>query len=99
DAWCLSHPQVHTLSIGASRPGDFDEHIKALPLLREGFDTRAVIGPIEQKLHAELDAVMGAEWMRRWHEGLPEWAAVPGEVNVFEILRLRNFAKALDMLE
>jgi predicted aldo/keto reductase-like oxidoreductase len=24
---------------------------------------------------------------------------VPGEVNVFEILRLRNFAKAFDMLE
>jgi len=22
--WCLSHPEVHTLSIGASRPADFD---------------------------------------------------------------------------
>jgi hypothetical protein len=31
--------------------------------------------------------------------GLPEPRETPGEVNIFEILRLRNFAKALDMVE
>ncbi|HEY9825128.1 MAG TPA: aldo/keto reductase, partial [Stenomitos sp.] len=30
DLFCLSHPQIHTLSIGAARPSDFDEHLKAL---------------------------------------------------------------------
>ena len=33
DLFCLSHPQVHTLSIGASRPQDFQEHLKTLELL------------------------------------------------------------------
>src|SRR5204862_3073545 len=26
DLYCLARPQVHTLSIGASRPTDFDDH-------------------------------------------------------------------------
>ena len=30
DLYCLARPEVHTLSIGASRPSDFDEHIRAL---------------------------------------------------------------------
>ena len=30
DLYCLARPQVHTLSIGAARPADFDEHIAAL---------------------------------------------------------------------
>ena len=99
DAWCLSHPEIHTLSVGAARPTDFDEHIKALPLLASGFDTHVVVGPIEARLNNELDATMGVEWMKRWHVGLPEWDDVPGEVNIFEILRLRNFVKSFDMLE
>jgi len=26
--FCLSHPQVHTLSVGASRPQNFDQHLR-----------------------------------------------------------------------
>lgn len=33
DLFCLSNPHIHTLSLGVSRPSDFDEHLKALPLL------------------------------------------------------------------
>ena len=33
--YCLSRPQVHTLSVGASCPEDFDEHIRSLEKLRE----------------------------------------------------------------
>ena len=33
DLYCLARGQVHTLSCGASRPGDFDEHVRALGLL------------------------------------------------------------------
>ncbi|MEI6235384.1 MAG: aldo/keto reductase [Planctomycetota bacterium] len=99
DAWCLSNPQIHTLSLGAARPSDFDEHMKALPLLAPGFDTRSVVGPIETRLNKELENVMGSEWMNSWHKGIPEWDAIPGDVNVFEILRLRNFVKTFDMIE
>ena len=30
DLYCLARPQIHTLSIGAARPEDFDAHIAAL---------------------------------------------------------------------
>ncbi len=97
--WCLSRPQVHTLSVGVSRPGDFDEHIAALEYLKPGVNVQDLIKPIEERLHAEMITTFGRDWAERWHEGLPEWHDVPGGVNVWEILRLRNFAMALDMVE
>ena len=30
DLYCLNRPEVHTLSCGASKPSDFDEHVAAL---------------------------------------------------------------------
>src|SRR5205085_1472235 len=50
DAWCLMRPEIHTLSVGAARPGDFDEHLKALPLLESaGGEARATIDQIERR--------------------------------------------------
>ncbi|MCW8131680.1 MAG: aldo/keto reductase [Planctomycetota bacterium] len=99
DAWCLARPQIHTLSIGAARPTDFDEHVKALKHLVPGADTRALLAPVEARMRAEMERVLGRDWCESWHVGLPEWSKAPGQVNVYEILRLRNFAKAFDMLE
>jgi predicted aldo/keto reductase-like oxidoreductase len=94
DLYCLARPQVHTLSCGASRPGDFDEHVAAL----EHYDRiPETIAPIERRLRAELERVLGADWMRRWFEGLPQYVDVPGQVNVLEILRLWTYAKPLDL--
>ena len=73
--------------------------MKALTLFAPGSNTKAIVGPIEARLNAELDRVMGSEWMKAWYKGIPEWDAIPGEVNIFEILRLRNFVKAFDMIE
>jgi len=98
DVWCLARKEVHTLSIGAARPTDFDEHLKALPLLKDG-DPQSVLKPIEARLQAELVKTLGADWVENWHRGLPEWEKAPGGVNIFEILRLRNFAKAFDMID
>jgi predicted aldo/keto reductase-like oxidoreductase len=96
DLYCLSHPQVHTLSLGAARPSDFDEHVAAL----EHYDRMHEILPeIEARLRAELDRVLGRDWVLRWREGLPEYVDVPGEINVTEILRLWTYAKALDLVE
>lgn len=97
DLFCLLRPEVHTISIGAARPSDFDEHMKALPLLADERAARAAIEPIERRLEEELERVLGREWLDTWHVGLPEWESVPGHINVLEILRLYNFAKALDM--
>ena len=94
DLYCLARPQVHTLSIGASRPGDFDEHVRAL----EHYDRAAeVIAPIERRLREEMVRVLGADWCQRWFQGLPNYVDVPGEINVTEILRLWTYAKPLGL--
>jgi len=96
DLYCLARPEVHTLSIGAARPGDFDEHMRAL----EYYDRAAeVIAPVEARLRAEMDAVLGADWRENWMRGIPEYTEVPGEINLLEILRLWSLAKSLDLVE
>jgi predicted aldo/keto reductase-like oxidoreductase len=94
DLYCLGRPEVHTLSCGAARPSDFDEHIKALEFYDKIPET---IAPIEKRLRTEMEKVLGAEWCARWFEGLPEYVDVPGEINVLEILRLWTYAKPLDL--
>ncbi len=95
DLYCLARPQVHTLSCGAAKPSDFDEHIAML----EHYDRAAeVVAPIEKKLRQEMERSLGADWCARWFEGLPSYTDVPGQVNVTEILRLWTYAKSLDLV-
>jgi uncharacterized protein len=94
--YCLARPQVHTLSCGAAKPSDFDDHIAGLA----HYDRAAeVIAPIEARLRAEMLRVLGDDWCRRWFEGLPSYVDVPGEINVSEILRLWTYAKSLDLVD
>src|SRR5215207_1575309 len=96
DLWCFARPEVHTLSVGAARPEDFDEHVAAL----EHYDRAAEITrPIEQRLRQEMDAKLGADWCASWHQGLPNYVDVPGEVNVQEIARLYTYAKGLGLTD
>ena len=95
DLYCLARPEVHTLSCGAARPGDFDEHIAALKFYDQIEET---IGPIESRLRAEMERALGSDWCARWFQGLPSYVDVPGEINVSEILRLWTFAKSLDLV-
>ncbi|MEI8139275.1 MAG: aldo/keto reductase [bacterium] len=93
--YCLARPEVHTLSIGAARPSDYDEHVRAMSRLGD----QSIPAAIAAKLDAELARVCGADWMARWHVGLPEWEKVPNQINLHEILRLWNFARGLDMAD
>lgn len=100
DLWCLAHSTVHTLSIGAQRSTDFDEHLNAVEILRDNAsDIRALVAPIEARLQAELERTLGKQWANNWSEGLSEWQKMPGQVNVLEILRLHNMAKAFDLVD
>jgi predicted aldo/keto reductase-like oxidoreductase len=95
DLYCLARPEVHTLSCGAARPSDFDEHLRAL----EHYDRIAeVIAPLENQLRAEMRDTLGDEWCARWFEGVPQYVDIPGQVNVLEILRLWTYAKSLDLV-
>jgi len=95
DLYCLARSEVHTLSCGASRPADFDEHIAALQHYDRIPET---IGPIEKRLRDEMERTLGKDWCARWFEGLPQYLDVPGQVNVLEILRLWTYAKSLDLV-
>lgn len=88
DLYCLARPEVHTLSCGAARPTDFDEHIRAIALPEDAYV------PVEKKLRAEVARVLPANW----REGLPEFDTAPGNVNVVEIVRLWLYAKALGIV-
>lgn len=96
DLFCLCHPQVHTLSLGAARPSDFDEHLKVLPLLDQA-DT--LLPPILARLHQALVAQLGESYAKTWQEGLPTYDKTPGQVNIPMILRLYHLATSFDMVD
>jgi len=96
DLFCLARPEIHTLSIGAARPEDFDEHIAALEFYDRAAET---IAPVEARLRGEMNAVLGADWTSGWWKNIPEHTDTPGNINVLEILRLWSLAKSLDLVE
>ena len=96
DLWCLSNPDIHTLSLGAARPSDFDEHLKVLAPLA---DPAPILEPIVKRLEAAYYQAVGDEFGRRCFEGLREWDELPGKINVRRILWLRNLVLAYDLLD
>jgi len=96
DLYCLHRPEVHTLSLGASKPSDFDEHIHAL---KDYHQIEKVMPQVEARLRQAMQESLGQEWLQNWEQGLPSSDDIPGQVNIWEILRLWNYAKSLDMIE
>lgn len=94
--FCLSHPQVHTLSIGAEKPSDFDEHLITLSLLPQA---QELLSPIIERLENHAKETLGEEWVKTWRIGLPSHEQTPGNINIPMILWLRNLALAYDLVE
>ena len=94
--FCLSHPEIHTLSIGAARPSDFDRQLSVLPLLDQANE---VLAPILERLDAAPGEALGSEIAQDYLKGLPAWHETPGYMNVSLILWLRHLALCYDMLD
>ena len=94
--FCLSRKEVHTLSIGASKHADYDEHIKTLKPYKE---RKRLIPPITKRLDREFKNILGKEWVETWKKGLPQWYETPGNINIPVILFLWNLAKAYNMID
>jgi predicted aldo/keto reductase-like oxidoreductase len=94
DLYCLARNEVHTLSCGVVKPADFDEHVAALEFYDKIPET---IAPIEKRLRAEMETVLGADWCARWFESLPNFSDAPGRINISEILRLWTYGKPLEL--
>ena len=95
DLYCLARPEIHTLSCGVAKPSDFDEHVAALQWHDQ---MREIVAPIEQRLREELQRNLGEDWCAHWHQGLPEYVDVPGQLNILEILRLWTYARGLGLV-
>lgn len=96
DLFCLSYPQVHTLSLGAAKPQDFDEHLKTLDWLDRADE---ILPPILARLEQAAIDALGEAWFKTWDVGLPKPEETPGGLNIRTILWLRNLAIAYDMVE
>jgi len=96
DLFCLSHPQVHTLSIGAARPTDFDRHMEVLPLLDKAAE---VLPPIQHRLETAMEQAVGSRDPESIMKHLPAPDNAPGGVNFPLILWLRNLALGWGMTE
>jgi uncharacterized protein len=96
DLFCLSHSQVHTLSLGAAKPQDFDEHLKTLDLIDQASE---ILPPILARLEEEAIAILGEDWVKTWQTNLPKIEDTPGQVNIRVILWLLNLATAYDLVD
>lgn len=94
--FCLSKPDVHTLSCGVTKPEDFDIHMEMVELMDQ---TEELLPPIIKRLEEALTESFGEEWARNWDQNLPKWDETPDRLNIPVILRLRNLAIAYDMVE
>lgn len=96
--FCLNRPEVHTLSLGASQPSDFDLQVSALPLIEQAGE---LLPPILDKLRDALDERIGSDVVERFRDGLPAWDGQDnaGYINTHVVLWLRQLALAFDMIE
>ena len=94
--FCLARPEVHTLSCGVSKPGDFDIHMETVAQIDRAEE---LIAPILERLDRAMREALGDDWVDSWDEGLPQWDATPGGINMPVILRMWNLAKAFDLVD
>ncbi len=94
--FCLSRPEIHTLSLGASCPSDFDLQCSAL----DDFENSLTRLPeIIERLDAALIASLGEDVYEGYYQGLPGWEDAPGYRNVRVVLWLRHLVRAFDLKE
>lgn len=96
DLFCLQNQDVHTLSLGAAKPSDFDEHLKVIGLFE---DSAPQVENITRRLNQQFIHLMGKDFMDNWYELTPPWHEIPGHVNIRVIVWLWMLSEALDLTE
>ena len=96
DWFCLSHPEVCTISVGAARPSDFDEHLKVIDLLR---GPPSVLDEIRARLEAQMQSVTGYKSPEYLSHRLPWPEASPAGLNLKKMVWLRQLARGWDLVD
>lgn len=94
DLWCLQRPEVHTLSLGAARPSDYDLHVEAVGLMEKTAD---LVPPIDKRLVALMRERTGLDSPEAMTPGLPLPEETPGGLNMEVMLWLRHLAAGWGM--
>lgn len=94
DLYCLYNEDVHTISLGAAQPSDFDVHLKAVSEFELHRDK---VNEITARLDKTMEDLLGQEFRENWYESIPPWSGCPGETNIRVIVWLWMLAKAYDM--
>lgn len=89
--FCLSRAEVHTLSIGAVAPDDFDLAMTTLE-----HEVTELAEPMARLMQA-MDEVIGAGGWERIGEGIPAWDHCPGLINIETTVLLRAVKLAWGM--
>lgn len=95
DIYCLKQQGVTTISIGASEPEHFDEHLKALSFL-EKTDFN-LIDTITGLLETAMQESSGNRRPDYLWDHLPAWEQAPGNINLRMISWLFNLCRGWDL--
>lgn len=88
--WCLKHPEVHTLSFGLSDVAEFEENLGFL-------DNPHYLSEVDLKARERMDKraeKLGSDRCTVCQECLE---TCPENINIPEVLRIRNMGVAYDM--
>ncbi len=97
DLFCLLEDKVHTLSVGAARPSDFDLHMQALSLFDQA---KELVEPISDRLRHAMRQATGVDHPEDMGREMPmDHTQVPGELNLEIMIWLRNLTVGWDMLD
>lgn len=95
DLYCLDQPGVCTISVGASEPHHFDEHLKVLSWLAHS--DRDVIDQTDRRLKKAMRDTTGFDRPDHFWDLLPAWDKTPGNINTRMVIWLSNLYRAWDM--
>ena len=95
DLYCLDQPGVCTISVGASLPHHFDEHLKVLDWLAHS--DRKAFFTADRRLKQEMRKATGFDRPDHLWDALPGWDAFPGNINARMVVWLVNLYRAWGM--
>lgn len=95
DLHCLLQDGVTTISVGASLPQHFDEHLKALPYLEQ--NDGSLVRAIDARWRSAMQDATGHERPDHFWDKLPLWDQAPGNMNLRVILWLYNLSRGWSM--
>ena len=91
---------IHTISCGAARPSDLDQpavgaHMHAL----KPSEMEERVDAIRKRIRAAEEAALGADWVRSWFQGLPNFLGSESATHHGNIVWLYNLINSFGMLE